>query len=54
MPFVTRICLACDHTEITYCDKDKEYEAITVCPKCNGAFADRFRYDQYKNKNKQP
>ncbi|MCC2250507.1 hypothetical protein JUJ52_11095 [Virgibacillus sp. AGTR] len=52
MSWVSRKCLACEHVQKTFNDKNEEYQKVTVCPKCNGAFVDRYRYELYAKKDK--
>lgn len=39
-------CLRCKHKERVR-GKRKDYQEVTVCPKCNGAFVDRWKLDKY-------
>lgn len=55
MPSIRRECLVCGHGQKTYHEDHEEYEKVTVCPKCNGAFVDRFFVGRYPNRDrKQP
>ncbi|MEG7339132.1 hypothetical protein V6E27_10890 [Bacillus cereus] len=44
---VSRCCLACDYQIKTYQAPEDEYQEVTVCPKCNGAFVDVFKLGKY-------
>ncbi|ETT88868.1 hypothetical protein C175_00145 [Bacillus cereus] len=48
MSGVSRCCLACDYQIKTYQSPEDEYQEVTVCPKCNGAFVDVFKLEMYK------
>ncbi|MDO3374703.1 hypothetical protein QJ529_18725 [Bacillus paranthracis] len=48
MSKVSRCCLACDYQIKTYQVPKDEYQEVTVCPKCNGAFVDMFKLGKYK------
>ncbi|MED3542040.1 hypothetical protein ABEX53_07720 [Bacillus toyonensis] len=48
---ILRCCLACDYQIKTYISPEEEYQEVTVCPKCNGAFVDMFRLVKYKQSN---
>ncbi|MCU4929212.1 hypothetical protein OB999_10590 [Bacillus cereus] len=48
---VSRCCLACDYQIKTYQATEDEYQEVTVCPKCNGAFVDMFKLEKYKQSN---
>lgn len=48
---IRRCCLACDYQIKTYRSPEEEYQEVTVCPKCNGAFVDVFRLVKYKQSN---
>lgn len=41
-------CLACGHQDKVYHPSKEEYQEVTVCPKCNGAFVDIFKLGKYK------
>ncbi|EOO04912.1 hypothetical protein IAW_05729 [Bacillus cereus str. Schrouff] len=41
-------CLVSGHMDKAYPPSKKEYQEVTVCPKCNGAFVDLFVYGRYK------
>ncbi|MDA2593159.1 hypothetical protein PDQ30_23205 [Bacillus cereus group sp. Bc065] len=47
MANIRRCCLACDYQIKTYQAPKEEYQEITVCPKCNGAFVDMFKLGKY-------
>lgn len=49
MSNVLRCCLACDYQIKTYQSPEDEYQEVTVCPKCNGAFVDLWHLSKYKN-----
>ncbi|PEE79395.1 hypothetical protein CN543_29780 [Bacillus toyonensis] len=51
MSQVSRCCLACDYQIKTYQAPEDEYQEVTVCPKCNGAFVDVFKLEKYKQSN---
>ncbi|MBE7095424.1 hypothetical protein [Bacillus cereus] len=51
MSNVSRCCLACDYQIKTYQAPENEYQEVTVCPKCNGAFVDMFKLGKYKQSN---
>ncbi|HDR7449712.1 TPA: hypothetical protein QCX35_005945 [Bacillus toyonensis] len=51
MSKVSRCCLACDYQIETYQAPEDEYQEVTVCPKCNGAFVDVFKLEKYKQSN---
>ncbi|MED1023348.1 hypothetical protein [Bacillus mycoides] len=41
-------CLVCGHQDrVDYPSKD-EYQEVTVCPKCNGAFVDVWKLGKYE------
>ncbi|MDA2383067.1 hypothetical protein PDN41_14980 [Bacillus cereus] len=48
---VSRCCLVCDYRIKTYQAPEDEYQEVTVCPKCNGAFVDVFKLEKYKQSN---
>ncbi|MED2128934.1 hypothetical protein P4V88_27500 [Bacillus thuringiensis] len=50
---VSRCCLACDYQIKTYQAPEDEYQEVTVCPKCNGAFVDVWKLEKYKHHFKQ-
>ncbi|HFJ9286766.1 TPA: hypothetical protein ACGW44_004703 [Bacillus toyonensis] len=50
---ILRCCLACDYQIKTYISPEEEYQEVTVCPKCNGAFVDMFRLVKYEKHIKQ-
>ncbi|PGB25387.1 hypothetical protein COM06_17740 [Bacillus toyonensis] len=45
-------CLACGYKDKIYHQSKEEYQEITVCPKCSGAFVDMFKIGKYKQFNK--
>ncbi|PFP72629.1 hypothetical protein COJ99_07180 [Bacillus cereus] len=51
MSAVSRCCLACDYQIKTYQAQEDEYQEVTVCPKCNGAFVDVFKLGKYMQLN---
>ncbi|MGA5663667.1 hypothetical protein ACPCZR_30155 [Bacillus bombysepticus] len=51
MSKVSRCCLACGYQIKTYQAPEDEYQEVTVCPKCNGAFVDVFKLEKYKRSN---
>ncbi|MCP9280642.1 hypothetical protein [Bacillus wiedmannii] len=51
MSNISRCCLACDYQIKTYQAPEDEYQEVTVCPKCNGAFVDMFKLGKYKQSN---
>lgn len=51
MSGVSRCCLACDYQIKTYQSPEDEYQEVTVCPKCNGAFVDVWKLVKYKQLN---
>ncbi|WP_459503067.1 hypothetical protein [Bacillus sp. C1] len=51
MSNILRCCLACDYQIKTYQSPKDEYQEITVCPKCTGAFVDVFKLAKYKQSN---
>lgn len=48
---IRRCCLACDYRIKTYQAPKEEYQEVTVCPKCNGAFVDMWKLGKYKQSN---
>ncbi|MEK4502789.1 hypothetical protein [Bacillus sp. FSL R12-0069] len=48
---IRRCCLACDYRIKTYQALEDEYQEVTVCPKCNGAFVDMWKLEKYKQSN---
>jgi hypothetical protein len=46
--FNKSICLACGHQDRVDYPSKEEYQEVTVCPKCNGAFVDAFKLAKYK------
>lgn len=48
MSEVSRCCLVCDYQIKKYHSQEDEYQEVTVCPKCNGAFVDMFKLGKYK------
>ncbi|HGO9414819.1 TPA: hypothetical protein ACLBZX_003242 [Bacillus cereus] len=51
MSNIFRCCLACDYQIKTYQAQEEEYQEVTVCPKCNGAFVDMYKLEKYKQSN---
>lgn len=45
-------CLVCGHSEVLHFDSKEEFQEVTVCPKCNGAFVDKFKIGKYINETK--
>ncbi|MBP3967722.1 hypothetical protein KAF80_01505 [Bacillus sp. WL1] len=53
---IRRCCLVCDYQIKTYQAPEEEYQEVTVCPKCNGAFVDMWKLAKYEkriNKHKE-
>ncbi|TKI74458.1 hypothetical protein FC701_36350 [Bacillus mycoides] len=44
----------CDHMDRVYHPSKEEYQEVTVCPKCNGAFVDVWVMNKYKQNINQP
>ncbi|WP_144509087.1 hypothetical protein [Bacillus mycoides] len=44
----TSKCLVCGHQEKVYRQSKEEYQEVTVCPKCNGAFVDVWKLGKYE------
>ena len=42
-------CLVCDHKGIVLHNSKEEYQEVSVCPKCNGAFVDTWKLHKYLN-----
>lgn len=42
-------CLVCSHSGTVLHESKEEYQEVTVCPKCNGAFVDTWKLPKYKN-----
>ncbi|MDR5022442.1 hypothetical protein FOL75_10715 [Bacillus thuringiensis] len=40
-------CLVCGHMDKVYHPSKEEYQEVTVCPKCNGAFVDVWVMNKY-------
>ncbi len=40
-------CLVCGHKDKVHHETKEDYKEITVCPKCNGAFVDKFHIAKY-------
>ncbi|MDA1815462.1 hypothetical protein PDK14_10265 [Bacillus cereus] len=47
----TSRCLVCGHQDKVYRTSKEEYQEVTVCPKCNGAFVDMYKLEKYKQSN---
>ncbi|HDR7866522.1 TPA: hypothetical protein QCY24_000130 [Bacillus wiedmannii] len=47
----TSRCLVCGHQDKVYRTSKEEYQEVTVCPKCNGAFVDMYKLEKYKQFN---
>ena len=47
----TSRCLVCGHQDKVYRTSKEEYQEVTVCPKCNGAFVDMWKLEKYKQSN---
>lgn len=41
-------CLVCDHQGTVLHNSKEEYQEVTVCPKCKGAFVDIWKIVKYK------
>ncbi|MBG9749728.1 hypothetical protein ABD81_01900 [Bacillus thuringiensis] len=48
----TSKCLVCGHQDRVNYPSKEEYQEVTVCPKCNGAFVDMWKLEKYKQSNK--
>lgn len=46
--FNKAVCLVCGHQDRVNHPSKKEYQEVTVCPKCNGAFVDVWKLGKYK------
>ncbi|MDZ4414860.1 hypothetical protein C1I58_19975 [Bacillus sp. PIC28] len=44
-------CLVCGYQDRVNYPSKEEYQEVTVCPKCNGAFVDMFKLEKYKQSN---
>ncbi|PHE68802.1 hypothetical protein COF47_27190 [Bacillus wiedmannii] len=44
----TSRCLVCGYLDKVYRSVKEEYQEVTVCPKCNGAFVDVYKVEKYK------
>ncbi|MDR5045919.1 hypothetical protein GH876_11945 [Bacillus thuringiensis] len=44
-------CLVCGHMDKVYHPSKEEYQEVTVCPKCNGAFVDVWVMNKYTQKS---
>ncbi|MDC7971737.1 MULTISPECIES: hypothetical protein [Bacillus] len=54
--FNKAVCLVCGHQDKVYHSSKEEYQEVTVCPKCNGAFVDAWelgKYEKHINKHKE-
>ncbi|HDV8366397.1 TPA: hypothetical protein RKT19_001684 [Bacillus cereus] len=47
----TSKCLVCSHQDRVNYPSKEEYQEVTVCPKCNGAFVDMYKLEKYKQSN---
>ncbi|KAF6687532.1 MULTISPECIES: hypothetical protein [Bacillus] len=47
----TSKCLVCGHQDRVNYPSKEEYQEVTVCPKCNGAFVDMYKLEKYKQSN---
>ncbi|WP_316277768.1 hypothetical protein [Bacillus cereus] len=47
----TSKCLVCGHQDRVNYPSKEEYQEVTVCPKCNGAFVDMWKLEKYKQFN---
>ncbi|ACK94980.1 hypothetical protein CN498_00495 [Bacillus thuringiensis] len=47
----TSKCLVCGHHDRVNYPSKEEYQEVTVCPKCNGAFVDMYKLEKYKQSN---
>ncbi|PFN17928.1 hypothetical protein [Bacillus cereus] len=47
----TSKCLVCGHQDRVSYPPKEEYQEVTVCPKCNGAFVDMYKLEKYKQSN---
>ncbi|MGG0262718.1 hypothetical protein ABEY48_30785 [Bacillus mycoides] len=47
----TSKCLACGHQDRVNYPSKEEYQEVTVCPKCHGAFVDMWKLEKYKQSN---
>lgn len=47
----TSKCLVCGHQDRVNYPSKEEYQEVTVCPKCNGAFVDMWKLEKYKQSN---
>ncbi|EOP94820.1 hypothetical protein IGM_01252 [Bacillus cereus HuB4-4] len=46
--FNLAVCLVCGHQDKVYRPAQEEYQEVTVCPKCSGAFVDAYKLGKYK------
>ncbi|TKI97304.1 hypothetical protein FC699_08050 [Bacillus wiedmannii] len=46
--FNKAVCLVCGHQDKVYHSSKEEYQEVTVCPKCNGAFVDMWKLGKYE------
>ncbi|MES5847942.1 MULTISPECIES: hypothetical protein [unclassified Bacillus cereus group] len=46
--FNKAVCLVCGYQDKVYHSSKEEYQEVTVCPKCNGAFVDMWKLEKYK------
>ncbi|HDR7801709.1 TPA: hypothetical protein QCY03_005596 [Bacillus tropicus] len=49
--FNKAVCLVCGYQDKVYHSFKEEYQEVTVCPKCNGAFVDMWKLEKYKQSN---
>lgn len=45
-------CLVCDHKGTVLHNTKEEYQEVTVCPKCKGAFVDIWKLAKYKQEER--
>ncbi|MCU5491173.1 hypothetical protein OCB70_02145 [Bacillus cereus] len=50
--FNKSVCLVCGHQDRVSHPSKKEYQEVTVCPKCNGALVDMWKLGKYKQLGK--
>lgn len=49
--FNKAVCLVCGYQDRVNHLSKKEYQEVTVCPECNGAFVDVWKLGKYKQLN---